>query len=69
MLVFMSLGIHLWTVVQTRFFFSISNSRGELKNVVLKYRKELNIIRVSYIIGCVHPNKNISDFWSLQIQA
>ena len=29
--------------------------------MVLKYTKEPNIVCVSYIIVCVHLNKNISD--------
>ena len=65
MLIFMSLGIHFWTVFQNSFFFSISNSRGELGKRGLKYRKEPHIVCVSYIIGCVHLNKNTSDLWSL----
>ena len=31
----------------------------------IKYTKKPNIVCVSYIIGCVHLNKNISDLWSL----
>ena len=32
--------------------------------MVLKYTKEPNIVYFSYIIVCVHLNKNISDLWS-----
>ena len=38
---------------------------GSSENMVLKYKKEPNIVCVSYITGCVHLNKNISDLWSL----
>ena len=63
MLIFISLGIQFSTVFQ---FFSISNSRwGAKEKVLLKYRKETNIVCFSYIIGCVYLNKNMSDLWSL----
>ena len=63
MLIFMGLGIHFWTVFQKNFF-SIITVGGSLENVLLKYRKEPNIVCFSYIVGCVHLNKNISDLRS-----
>ena len=42
---------------------------GSSENMVLKYKKEPNIVCVSYITGCVHINKNIIYLWSLYIQA
>ena len=39
MLIFMSLGIRFWIVFQNSFFFSISNSRGELGKDGLKIYK------------------------------
>ena len=51
---------------KTVFFFSVLPAvGGSWENMVLKYTKEPNIVCVSYIIGSVHLNKNISDLWSL----
>ena len=58
MLIFMSLGIHFWTVFHNSFV-------QYFQNVLLKYRKESNIVCFSYIVGGVRLDKNISDLWSL----
>ena len=65
MLIFMSLGIHFWTVFQSSFFLVFARVEGSLENMVLKYTKEPKIVCVPYIVWCVHLNKNISDLWSL----
>ena len=51
-------------------FFSVFPTVGvgvgeSWESMVLKYTKEPNIVCVSYIIECVHLNKNRSDLWSL----
>ena len=50
---------------KTVFFSVLPAVGGSWENMVLKYTKEPNIVCVSYIIGSVHLNKNISDLWSL----
>ena len=51
MLIFISLGIHFSTAFQ--FFKYFEQLVGSYENVLLKYRKETNIVCFSYIIGCV----------------
>ena len=62
MLIFIRLGIHFSTVFQ--FFQYFEQSVGNWGNVLLKNRKETNMVCFSYIIGCIYLNENISDLWS-----